>query len=647
MIRTSSSVTSLDEISASYDVEVVDPTFVPKILYGHRASIESVVDTELGTESRVLVLYTGGTIGMVRNDRGKLAPIPQELEANIRRYPHMHDETYATKRFNGLNNPPLVLPDCKEKRRVVYWVYEYDPLLDSSNMTMDDWIRVAKDIRGVYEMFDGFVVLHGTDTLAYTASALSFMLENLGKPVVITGSQIPIFETRSDGRDNFVGSVIMAGSYTIPEVTVFFNNKLYRGNRTAKVSTGRLQAFDSPNMSPLAIAGISIQVDYRSVFRPTCLEKFTVFDSLNRHVGILRIFPSISADTVRSFLQPPMAGAVIQTYGAGNMPSNRTDIMEVLKEATERGVILVNITQCMHGSVDTVYETGEGLVEAGVMAGLDMTPEAALTKLSYVLAKKEWDNETKKVMMTTNLRGEMTAVSQEDEMETRELDVISSIARVLQLSSSDDIEHVKELLIPTLFFTAIVNADIARLDEIYHNGIEINLQDASGWTALHMACNEGLSEVVTWLLQHGSSVHVRDKLGRTPLSVAIENDYHKIIGLLIRTGAHLTDSPTRLGEAVVTAAAAGHAQRLLSYRLAEADLSCTDPCGRTALHAACTVGSEECIRVLLDANVPTDVRDRTDLTPIMCAEINNNHHLVELIAAHEARNEEMRHSMRS
>nr|XP_045617572.1 L-asparaginase 1-like isoform X3 [Procambarus clarkii] len=641
MIRTSSSVTSLDEISASYDVEVVDPTFVPKvvaILYGHRASIESVVDTELGTESRVLVLYTGGTIGMVRNDRGKLAPIPQELEANIRRYPHMHDETYATKRFNGLNNPPLVLPDCKEKRRVVYWVYEYDPLLDSSNMTMDDWIRVAKDIRGVYEMFDGFVVLHGTDTLAYTASALSFMLENLGKPVVITGSQIPIFETRSDGRDNFVGSVIMAGSYTIPEVTVFFNNKLYRGNRTAKVSTGRLQAFDSPNMSPLAIAGISIQVDYRSVFRPTCLEKFTVFDSLNRHVGILRIFPSISADTVRSFLQPPMAGAVIQTYGAGNMPSNRTDIMEVLKEATERGVILVNITQCMHGSVDTVYETGEGLVEAGVMAGLDMTPEAALTKLSYVLAKKEWDNETKKVMMTTNLRGEMTAVSQEDEMETRELDVISSIARVLQLSSSDDIEHVKELLIPTLFFTAIVNADIARLDEIYHNGIEINLQDASGWTALHMACNEGLSEVVTWLLQHGSSVHVRDKLGRTPLSVAIENDYHKIIGLLIRTGAHLTDSPTRLGEAVVTAAAAGHAQRLLSYRLAEADLSCTDPCGRTALHAACTVGSEECIRVLLDANVPTDVRDRTDLTPIMCAEINNNHHLVELIAAHEARN---------
>lgn len=640
-----SHASSLDEISASYDVKIVDPASVPKILYGHKESIESLVDFEWTQESRVLVLYTGGTIGMVRNERGKLVPIPQELELNIRRFPHMHDEIYSAKRFNSFSNPPLVLPDCKDKCRVVYWVYEYDPLLDSSNMTMDDWIRIAKDIRGVYEMFDGFVVLHGTDTLAYTASALSFMLENLGKPVVITGSQIPIFETRSDGRDNFIGAVIIAGRYTIPEVTVFFNNKLYRGNRTTKVSTGRLQAFDSPNMSPLATAGISIQVDYRSVFHSTCLKKFTVFDSLNRHVGILRIFPSISAETVSAFLQPPMAGAVIQTYGAGNMPSNRTDIIKVLEEATERGVILVNITQCMHGSVDTIYETGEGLVQAGVMAGLDMTPEAALTKLSYVLAKKEWDSDAKKAMMTTNLRGEMTVVNQEDE-ESRELDVISSIARALHLSSSEDIEHVKELLIPTLFFSAISNADLKRLEEIYRNGIEINLQDASGWTALHMACNDGLTDVVTWLLKHGASVHIRDRLGRTPLSVAIENDHHKVIELLLKTGAHLTESTQKLGEELVTAAGVNNKKRLMSYYLAEADLSNSDPCGRTALHAACTVGSVECVRFLLDANVPTDVRDRTDLTPVMCAEINNNQHLVELIAAHEEINEEVRHSVR-
>lgn len=645
MIRTISSTSSLDEISASYDVPVVDPTSVPKILYGHKASIESLVDVEWLQESRVLVLYTGGTIGMVRNERGRLAPIPRELEVNIRRFPHMHDEYYASKRFNGSTNSPLVLPDCKEKHRVAYWVYEYEPLLDSSNMTMDDWIRIAKDIRGVYEMFDGFVVLHGTDTLAYTASALSFMLENLGKPVVITGSQIPLFETRSDGRDNFIGSVIMAGNYTVPEVTVFFNNKLYRGNRTTKVSTGRLQAFDSPNMSPLAVAGISIQVDYRSVFRPTHLEKFTVFDRLNRHVGLLRIFPSISAETVRSFLQPPMAGAVIQTYGAGNMPSNRTDIMEVLKEATQRGVILVNITQCMHGAVDNIYETGEALVDAGVMAGLDMTPEAALTKLSYVLAKKKWDYETKKKMMTRNLRGEMTVVAQDDENDNHELDVVSSIARALQLSSGDDVEHVKELLIPTLFLSAVVNSDLGRLEEIYQHGMEINFKDASSWTPLHMACSEGHLDVVTWLLQHGASVHIRDKLGHSPLNVAIENDHHKIIHLLMKTGAHLTEPPLRLGEALVAAAAGDSATRLLSYRMAGVDLSLPDPCGRTALHAACTVGSEACVHVLLEADVTTDVRDRTDLTPAMCAQINNNQHLVDLITAHEERNVEVNRSM--
>lgn len=642
MSRTMSTTSELDEISASYDVPVVDPATVPKVLYGHRASADSLFDPEWSQESRVLVLYTGGTIGMMRNDRGRLVPIPHEMEANIRRYPHMHDDGYAEKRYTNSVTQPLVLPECQgERRRVVYWVYEYDPLLDSSNMTMDDWIRVAKDIREVYELFDGFVVLHGTDTLSYTAAALSFMLENLGKPVVITGSQIPLFETRSDGRDNFIGSLIMAGSYSIPEVAVFFNNKLYRGNRTTKVSTGSLQAFDSPNMAPLATAGIAIHVDYRSIFRPTTLEKFTVFDRLNRHVGLLRIFPSISAETVSAFLQPPMAGVVIQTYGAGNMPSNRTDIMEALKEATERGVIIINITQCMHGAVDAIYETGQALVDSGVMAGMDMTPEAALTKLSYVLAKKKWDLDTKRKMMKTNLRGEMTCLAQDEgglvieEGGVRELDVVASISRALQLASAEDVDHVKDLLLPAIFFAAVVNVDITRLDEIYKNGVEINMQDASGWTGLHMAASEGLKESVTWLLQHGASVHIRDKMCRSPLSLAIENDHHQVILLLVKTGSHIIEPSHKLGEALVTAAAADNVRRIKSYQLAGVDLSLQDPCGRTALHAACTVGSEEGVRLLLSAGVTTDEMDRTDLTPIMCAQINNHSHITELLEAHQ------------
>ncbi|KAK7076020.1 hypothetical protein SK128_017291 [Halocaridina rubra] len=188
-------------------------------------------------------------------------------------------------------------------------------------------------------------------------------------------------------------------------------------------------------------------------------------------------------------------------------------------------------------------------------------------------------------MMMITLRGEMTSVTSEDETEHHELDVISSIARALQLSSNEDVGHVKELLVPTLFFAAVANSDLARLDEIYSNGLEINMQNVSGWSALHMAASEGSVEIVTWLLQHGASVHVRDRQGQSPLKIAVEEDHHEVIKLLVKTGAHLTDSPLRLGEALVSAAASDNSKRLASYRLAGVDLSLCDPCGRTALHA--------------------------------------------------------------
>ena len=300
---------------------------IKKFLRRQNSSFD-LVHFDQRNESKVLVLYTGGTIGMVRNNEGVLAPAPNSLEAKVRSTCTMHDEEYFSHRKFGVQKLskterkeillPLVLPHVPGHRRVIYSIYEYKPLLDSSNMEMTDWIQIAKDVQDAYEAFDGFVILHGTDTLAYTASALSFMLENLGKPVIVTGSQIPSFETRSDGRDNFVGALILAGNFNIPEVCVYFRHQLLRGNRTVKVSSENLEAFQSPNMKPLAEMKINIEVDYKGIHRPTVIERFRAHTELNPNVVLLRLFPSIRTETVKHFLEKPIEGVVLQCYGAGN-----------------------------------------------------------------------------------------------------------------------------------------------------------------------------------------------------------------------------------------------------------------------------------------------------------------------------------------
>lgn len=326
--------------------------------------------------------------------------MPNQFTKQLRKYPHMHDEAYSIKRFGNANKmAPLVLPYCEgEHKRVLYTISEYDPLLDSSNMSFTDWVRIGEDIRQSYEFFDGFVILHGTDTLAYTASALSFMFENLGKTVIITGSQIPIFETRTDGKDNFTSALILAGNYVIPEVCVLFCSHLLRGNRTVKHSSTTLDAFKSPNVPPLASIGITIEIDYRLIFRPCGVDKFTVHSNLDENVGILRIFPNIPTSTIKAFLQPPMRGVVLESFGAGNVPTNRKDLLDAFREASSRGVLIVNITQCSVGQVSDLYETGRLLTHCGVIPGYDLTAEAALAKLAYVLSKTEWNQDTKKLV---------------------------------------------------------------------------------------------------------------------------------------------------------------------------------------------------------------------------------------------------------
>jgi lysophospholipase len=319
----------------------------------------------------------------------------------------MHDPFLVKKYMKNIAPNQLVLPEIGDDV-VLYELKEYSPLLDSSNMSSKDWIRIAEDVETNYNNYDGFVILHGTDTLAYTSSALSFMLEGIQKPVILTGSQIPIFETRSDAKDNVLASLILAGCYDIPEVCIFFANKLLRGNRTAKISSTHLNAFDSPNYHPLAEVGIDITLNKHYIMKPNGTP-FKVYKKLNSNVGLLNLFPTITPCMFRALLEcPSMEGLIIQSYGVGNIPSNQIELIQVIKEAVNNGTVIVNITQCAQGTVSPSYETGKALENIGVISGHDMTAEAALTKLCFVLGLPGLSYDERVMLMKEDIRGELT-----------------------------------------------------------------------------------------------------------------------------------------------------------------------------------------------------------------------------------------------
>ncbi len=338
-------------------------------------------------KKKVYNANTGGTIGMENTSQG-YAPTP--------RFQQQQQERIA---------------DLQRHEIPGFTVNEYRPLLDSSNMTPAHWLRIARDIAENYADYDGFIVLHGTDTMAYTASALSFMLAGLSKPVVLTGSQIPLCEIRNDARENLISSLLIAGNYPIPEVCLYFGNKLLRGNRSVKVDADALNAFDSPNFPPLGEAGVNIEINWNLVYRPAArpgppLEVLELEDP--SVVGALRLFPGISARMLRNILKPPLQGLVLEAFGVGNGPEEDREFLQALQEATERGVVIVDCTQCLRGTVQLEdYASGRELALAGVVSGFDMTAEAALTKLFWLLDGKRRPQEVR-ALMQSNLRGEMT-----------------------------------------------------------------------------------------------------------------------------------------------------------------------------------------------------------------------------------------------
>jgi lysophospholipase len=447
-------------------------------------------------------------------------------------------------------------------------VHEFPTLLDSSSISSHGWTQIATTLSANYALYDGFVILHGTDSLAYTASALSFMLSHLGKPIILTGSQASIFALQSDAVDNLLGSLIIAGTFAIPEVGLFFHHTLFRGNRCTKVSASSFDAFASPNCDALArVTSAGVSVNWPVVRRPRSISRFEVQTVLHTgHVACMRVFPGIQPAMLDSVLRlPGLRGLILETFGAGNAPAGEDGSMtNVIRDAVGRGVVIVNVSQCLSGTVSPTYAPATILGRAGVVFGHDLTTEAALTKLSFLLAvEKPKRLEMKEicVQMGRSLRGEITEpqpkntfrhpeLSAEELLPSEKQMAFTALADAIINGSIDAVRSILGVSSASASPSSPPGSASGRTSPTSPSGSPSGTQnldprnllshaDYLGNTALHLAAIGPSEEVLRELLLRGANVHARNRARNTPLGLAERVGFGKHVRVLREAGAVL------------------------------------------------------------------------------------------------------------
>ncbi len=559
--------------------------------------------------NRVLILYTGGVLGMKDSPAGYV-PAPGLLAELLASMPQFHDRTM----------PALTTPLSRHGRRIHYSVVEYAPAV-AGGSDAATWTRIARSIEAGYGEHDAFVVVHPTDALAYTASALSFMLENLGKTVILTGSQAPLAEARGDALDNLWGALTIAGHYAIPEVCVYFANRLLRGNRTRRVEDG----FASGGFPPLVQVGAEIRVEWERILAPPS-RPFRVLPMGASEVAVVRMFPGMSAELLARVLQAPLAGAVLEGFESGAL-AGRADLLAVLQAACAAGTVIVNVAQGGRGAEDSA------LAGVGVIGGVDLTPEAALTKLGHLLGRHRDRGEVAR-LMAINLRGELTAGAQQNRFSFRERVFIASVARALaEAGESVTRVDVERALLPVLMCSAAGLGDLAALERLIASGAEVDAADYDGRTALHLAAAEGQVAAATLLLGKGARVGVVDRWGGTPIVDAVRHRQRPVVALLVSRGARVHGNHAAQ---LCALAAAGDIEGLGLWIEAGADPSGADYDGRTPLHLAAAEGRDDALHLLLACGADPRRVDRFGSTPIEEARRGGHRTALTLLASHLA-----------